>query len=92
MTMSNQHRKNKKYKPLKQIGWIGSGFLVFNENSCIIRYYFEVRYDCLSTEIRRDEHFATTVIDMLEALTTSEGITSSPVELVMVSWDKLLSK
>ena len=90
--MSSQQKRNKKHQPLKQIGWVGNGFLVFNENDSIVRYYFEVRYDCLSTEIRRDEHFATTVIDMLEELTVSEGILSSPTELVMISWDKLLRK
>jgi hypothetical protein len=83
----------KKYKPLRHIGWIGEGFLIFEYPSYKIYYYFEVRFSDVDLELRKNDSVATLIIDMLEDLVLDQdSITDSPHELTMTSWRKWLSK
>jgi hypothetical protein len=82
MAVKQKKKRNKKYTPKRHIGWIGYGYIEYGNYRC----YFEVRFDHLNKEIRKDDDFGEFVIDVLDEFAKDDGITSEATNLKMLSW------
>ncbi len=83
----NKANRNKKYIPLRQYGWAGYGYIEYlTHDGSNYKLLFEVRFDHLDKEIRKDDAFGDYVIDALNEFAKDDGITSEAINLKMINW------